>query len=43
MKSIYDRIADSEKIKEETIKKIAKYMIDAGMDLEMAMKYLDED
>lgn len=43
IKSIYDRIADSEKIKEETIKKIAKKMIDAGNDLEMARKYLDDD
>ena len=43
VKNIEDRIAQSAKLREDCIKKVAKLIKDAGLDLEQAMHYFDTD
>lgn len=43
LKNIEDRIAQSDKLKEDCIKKIAKLMTNQGITLETAMLYFDTD
>jgi archaellum biogenesis protein FlaJ (TadC family) len=43
VKNIEERIANSDKAKEDAIKKVAKLIKDAGFTMETAMNYFDDD